>query len=84
MIGNIDELTIVGTTLPQITLNLPLPLFFSRNGNPGIPFGALFDNYIKINVMFRKWMWTVFRLSNSGVMLLAFWQRPTTLFICII
>jgi hypothetical protein len=55
MIGNIDELTFGGTTLPQITLNLPLPLFFSRNGSAGLPVGALFNNDIKINVKFRNW-----------------------------
>jgi hypothetical protein len=55
MIGNIPELTSGSTSLPEITLNLPLPLFFSRNGNAGLPIGALLKNEIKINIKIRCW-----------------------------
>jgi len=63
MIGNIDELTNPGasgapvpvTSLPQITLNLPLPLCHSRDTGVALPTAALPYNEMRLNFNFRDW-----------------------------
>ncbi len=63
MIGNIDELTNPGATgvnvpvtgLPQITLNLPLPICHARDTGVALPTAALPYNEMRINFNFRDW-----------------------------
>lgn len=63
MIGNIDELTNPGasgaavpvTSLPQITLNLPLPLCHARDTGVALPTAALPYNEMRLNFNFRDW-----------------------------
>lgn len=63
MIGNIDELTNPGATggvypvvsLPQITLNLPLPLCHARDTGVALPTAALPYNEMRINFNFNDW-----------------------------
>jgi hypothetical protein len=63
MIGNIDELTNPGNigvsvpvqSLPQITLNLPLPLCHARDTGVALPTAALPYNEMRINFNFRDW-----------------------------
>jgi hypothetical protein len=71
MIGNFDSLTspqqsgvaVPGTgsvgenigKLPPVTLNLPLPFFFSRDTGVALPTAALPYNDMRINFSFRDW-----------------------------
>lgn len=55
MIGNIDLLTQPQTSLPATTLNLPLPLFFTRDTGVALPTAALPYNDMRINFAFRNW-----------------------------
>lgn len=63
MIGNFDDLTAphgasvanVGATLPSVTLNLPLPFFYSRDSGVALPTAALPYNDMRINFAFRNW-----------------------------
>jgi hypothetical protein len=60
MIGNIAELTdpvTVGspTALPQVTLNLPLPLCHSRDSGVALPTAALPYNEMRLNFNFRDY-----------------------------
>lgn len=58
MIGTIDTLvnaTPAGTTIPAVTLNLPLPFFFSRDSGVALPTAALPYNEMRINFSFRDW-----------------------------
>lgn len=72
MIGNINDLTAphapglpIGATLPQTTLNLPLPFFFSRDSGVALPTAALPYNDMKIQFTFRDWD-ELLILDNSG------------------
>jgi hypothetical protein len=70
MIGNFGDLTdphsnvqsapgvyvpSAGPTLNQFTLNLPLPLFFTRDSGVALPTAALPYNDMRINFSFRDW-----------------------------
>ena len=81
MIGNISSLTTPSQSLPRTTLNLPLPLFFTRDSGVALPTAALPYNEIRINFSFRNWTdlltsWEVIEDSN-GVDSTAF--RPADL-----
>lgn len=72
MIGDIDQLvgshgptTPLGATLPETTLNLPLPFFFTRETGLALPTAALLFNEIKINFKFRNWN-ELLILDNTG------------------
>ena len=66
MIGDYDELTgphpfvsngdatYTATSIPAVTLNLPLPLFFSRDSGVALPTAALPYNEMRINYSFRN------------------------------
>lgn len=58
MIGNIDELiqpNAPSVPLPSVTLNLPLPFFFSRDSGTALPTAALPYNEMRMNICFRHW-----------------------------
>lgn len=58
MIGNINELiqpTPAGTAIPSVTLNLPLPFFYTRDSGVALPTAALPYNDIRITFSFRNW-----------------------------
>lgn len=58
MIGNFDDLIQEhppGVPIPAATLNLPLPLFYSRDSGVALPTAALPYNDMKINFSFRNW-----------------------------
>lgn len=62
MIGNVDDLiqphktgAPLGPTIPSVTLNLPLPFFFSRDSGVALPTAALPYNDMRINFAFRDW-----------------------------
>lgn len=72
MIGNINDLTAphsvnlaIGATLPQVTLNLPLPFFYSRDSGIALPTAALPYNEIRIGFSFRDWT-ELLILDNAG------------------
>lgn len=58
MIGNIPALTnrsLTGSAISAATLNLPIPLFYSRDSGVALPTAALPYNDMKINLEFRNW-----------------------------
>src|SRR5690606_24629250 len=58
MIGNIDDLiqpSAPGVAIPSAILNLPIPLFFSRDSGVALPTAALPYNEMRINFQFRNW-----------------------------
>lgn len=60
MIGDIPEMYGphqfgVNPTIPTQTLNLPLPLFFTRDSGVALPTAALPYNDMRINFSFRDW-----------------------------
>jgi len=58
MIGTVDTLiqpNANGVALPQTTLNLPLPFFYSRDSGVALPTAALPYNEIRIAFSFRDW-----------------------------
>ena len=60
MIGDIPEMYGphqfgVNPTIPTMTLNLPLPLFFTRDSGVALPTAALPYNDMRINFSFRDW-----------------------------
>ena len=66
MIGNVPDLTFpqtntlveglpTGYALPAVTLNLPLPLFFTRDSGVALPTAALPYNDMRINFSFQDW-----------------------------
>jgi len=72
MIGNINDLTAphapslaIGASLPQATLNLPLPFFFSRDSGVSLPAAALPYNEIRIGFSFNDWT-DLLILDNGG------------------
>jgi hypothetical protein len=69
MIGNIDELVQPHTPLNRIspvTLNLPLPFFYSRDSGVALPTAALPYNEMRINFYFRDWT-ELLILENEGI-----------------
>lgn len=58
MIGNINELIQAhgpGETVPSVTLNLPLPFFYTRDSGVALPTAALPYNDVRITFSFRDW-----------------------------
>lgn len=58
MIGNTSTLTSPrgpGVAIPETTLNLPLPFFFSRDKGLALPAAAIPYNEMRINFAFRDW-----------------------------
>lgn len=58
MIGNINTLiqpVAPGSSLPQTILNLPIPLWYSRDSGVALPTAALPYNEMRINFSFRNW-----------------------------
>lgn len=58
MIGTFDDMTAPhapGVPIGAYTLNLPLPLFYSRDSGVALPTAALPYNEMKINFSFRNW-----------------------------
>jgi hypothetical protein len=66
MIGNIPQLTgttgapgiapaPAGQTLPEVTLNLPLPYFFTRDSGVALPTAALPYNEMRLQFWLRNW-----------------------------
>jgi hypothetical protein len=58
MIGDFDELTgphAPTVPIPAATLNLPLPLFFTRDSGVALPTAALPYNEMRIQYSFRNW-----------------------------
>lgn len=55
MIGDIADLTTPTLTLPQFTVNVPLPYFFTRDTGIALPTAALPYNEMRIHVEFRDW-----------------------------
>lgn len=55
MVGNIPDLTFPRKSLPQVTLNLPLPLFYTRDSGVALPTAALPYNDMRINFSFHDW-----------------------------
>ena len=58
MIGDVDILTqpyMAGQCIPEYTLNLPLPFFFTRDSGVALPTAALPYNDMRISFSFRNW-----------------------------
>jgi hypothetical protein len=58
MIGNVPAMTnpvFAGSAIPAMTLNLPLPFFFSRDCGVALPTAALPYNEMKINFSFADY-----------------------------
>ena len=58
MIGNFNAMTgptAPGVAIPNFTLNLPLPFFYSRDSGVALPTAALPYNEMRINFSFRNW-----------------------------
>jgi len=60
MIGNVDDLTAphqpgAANAIPAMTLNLPLPFFYSRDSGVALPTAALPYNEMRIQFAFRDW-----------------------------
>lgn len=58
MIGNINELIQEHDSvhaIPSVTLNLPLPFFYTRDSGVALPTAALPYNDIRITFSFRNW-----------------------------
>lgn len=58
MIGNFDELIQphdCNSPIPSVTLNLPLPFFYSRDSGTALPTAAIPYNEMRINFAFRRW-----------------------------
>lgn len=55
MIGNTSDLTVAAKSLPESTLNLPLPFFYSRDTGTALPTAALPYNEMRITFRFRDW-----------------------------
>lgn len=58
MVGNIDDMVQPHSPsfpIPAFTLNLPLPLFYSRDSGVALPTAALPYNEMRIQFAFRDW-----------------------------
>jgi hypothetical protein len=55
MIGNTDDLTGLSVAKEAATLNLPLPLFYTRDSGVALPTAALPYNEMRINFYLRNW-----------------------------
>ncbi len=69
MVGNIAELISPhdsNTPIPSVTLNLPLPFFYTRDSGVALPTASLPYNDIRITFSFRSWQ-DLLILDNVGV-----------------
>lgn len=84
MIGNVPALTEsvgAGGVLPAVTLNLPLPLFYTRDSGVALPTAALPYNDMRINFSLRRWQELLIKddlttndpVANPGVALAGPW-----------
>ena len=55
MIGNTDDLIGLSVAKDAATLNLPLPLFYTRDSGVALPTAALPYNEMRINFYLRNW-----------------------------
>lgn len=58
MIGNFDDLIqphAPGVEIPSVTLNLPLPFFFTRDSGVALPTAAIPYNEMRVSFSFRHW-----------------------------
>lgn len=58
MIGNFDDMTggaATNVAIPSFTLNLPLPLFFTRDTGVALPTAAIPYNEMRMTFAFRDW-----------------------------
>lgn len=55
MIGNVMDLTTPSLSLPQYTINVPLPFFFTRDTGIALPTAALPYNEMRITLELRDW-----------------------------
>ena len=72
MIGSIDDLiepTPQGQTIDSITLNLPLPFFFTRDSGVALPTAAIPYNDMRITMAFRDWSQLLIldNVANTGL-----------------
>jgi hypothetical protein len=71
MIGDIPSLYQaqggVGASLPQKTLNLPLPFFYGRDSGVALPTAALPYNDMRINFVFRDWTELLLQQAVGGL-----------------
>lgn len=72
MIGDTEDLTgshgpttALSATIPQKTLNLPLPFFYSLDSGLALPIAALSFNEVKLSYKLRDWSQLLI-LDNSG------------------
>lgn len=82
MIGSTQTLTqgyAPGTAIPSAVLNLPLPLFFTRDTGVALPTAALPYNEMRINFSFRNWT-DLLIVDNTGAVSVAGmpFSRPAT------
>lgn len=67
MIGNVDSLICPSkTSLPSMHLNLPLPLFYSRDTGVSLPVSSIAYNEIKLVFRFRRWQELII-LDNTAL-----------------
>ena len=66
MIGNFADLTSPDTALAAQTLNLPLPLFFTRNSGVALPTAALPYNEMKLTFKTRNWTELLLSFTTGG------------------
>ena len=76
MIGAFPEMTNFEQSKPSYTLNLPLPLFYTRDSGVALPTAALPYNDMRIQFSFRDWTDLLLTyngtvISNAGVANLA-------------
>lgn len=55
MVGSISDLVQPSTSLPSVTLNLPLPFFYSRDSGCALPTASLPYNELRLSFAFRDW-----------------------------
>ncbi len=55
MIGNTDDFSTPNDKIKEKVLNLPIPLFYSRDTGVALPTAALPYNEIRISFKFRRW-----------------------------
>lgn len=80
MIGNFDDMTAgapTGTAIPAFTLNLPLPLFYSRDSGVALATAALPYNEMRLTFSFRDWNQLLIMENLSAAALAANAERRT-------
>jgi len=67
MIGSFPDMTNFSQSKPSFTLNLPLPLFYTRDSGVALPTAALPYNDMRIQFSFRDW--TELLLTTNGTII---------------